>query len=106
MIEQAIFTAIPAGRLPDGRLRVTVFVTPKLAVSAPAVPGETLELAAFEAFANWPRTLEDARFVFDVDGIGAVEGSPLDEPIAPSRELWEALFGATSVGDAGFQPQR
>ncbi|QIG40999.1 hypothetical protein G5T42_17215 [Microbacterium sp. 4R-513] len=103
MTESAIFTAIPAGRLDDGRLKVTVFVTPKLDVTGLAPPGDLVELAAYEAFTNWPETLRDSRFVFDVAGFGQVEGIALEEPIVPDPRVWTALFGDTSVGDAGFQ---
>ncbi|QAY72004.1 hypothetical protein ET445_00325 [Agromyces protaetiae] len=100
MGEQAIFTAIPGGRLDDGRLRVTVFVTPKL---TPAVAGDEQALVEFEAFRDWPRTLRDARWELDVAGVGTFPGSPLDDPIEPDRALWHALFGGTRVGEAGFQ---
>ncbi|WP_411699535.1 hypothetical protein [Conyzicola sp.] len=104
MIERAVFTPIAGGRLPDGeRLKVTVFVTPKLAVADPPPPGATLELGAFDGFANWPKTLADARWAIDVDGVGAMEARPLDDPIAPDPDLWDRLFGATAVGDASFQ---
>ncbi|HYI34868.1 MAG TPA: hypothetical protein VEX88_15525 [Glaciibacter sp.] len=104
MIEQAVFTAIPAGRLTDGgRLKVTIFVTPKLGTGEPPGSDVLFELAAFEAFANWPRTVTDARWVLEVGGLGDVEAQPLDDPIPLNAELWEQLFGRTSVGEAGFQ---
>jgi hypothetical protein len=102
--ERAVFTAIPAGRVPEnGQLKVTVFVTPRLSTDEPAGSGIQVELAAFEAFANWPKTVIDARFAFEVDGVGQVEGFPLDDPVVPDPDLWEALFGRTAVGEAGFQ---
>src|SRR4051812_12451220 len=110
MTENAIFTAIPAGRLPsNGQLKVTVFVTPKLDVAGLANPGDLVELAAYEAFSNWPRTVREARLRFEIAGFGTVEGTPLDaadgphRPIVPDRELWEQLFRETRIGDAGFQ---
>lgn len=103
MNESAIFTVIPGGRVPaTGQLRVTVFVTPKLTVDA-GTPPEGVELAAFEAFSNWPKTVRDARFRFDLSGHGQVEGFPLDESMIPDPELWHTLFGHTRVGEAGFQ---
>ncbi|MET0975691.1 MAG: hypothetical protein ABWX82_08475, partial [Leifsonia sp.] len=110
MTENAIFTAIPAGRLAsNGQLKVTVFVTPKLDVAGLAGPGDLVELAAYEAFSNWPKTVREARLLFEIAGFGTVEGVPLDaadgpgEPIVPDPDLWEALFRATHIGDAGFQ---
>jgi hypothetical protein len=104
MIEQAVFTAIPAGRLPDGgRLKVTIFVTPKLGTGEPPGSDVLVDLPAFEAFANWPRTMTDARWVLEVGGLGDVEAQPLDDPVPLNPELWEQLFGRTSVGEAGFQ---
>jgi hypothetical protein len=104
MSENAIFTAIPAGRLAaNGQLLVTVFVTPKLDVAGLANPGDLVEIAAYEAFANWPKTVREARLIFEIGGFGTVEGIPLDDPIAPNPELWEQLFRKTTVGDAGFQ---
>jgi len=103
MIERAVFTAIPAGRLPDGRrLKVTVFVTPKLTTAEPP-DGTLLALGDFPTFANWPKSLADARWVIDVGGVGAVEARPLDDPIQPDPALWRLLLGETTVGDAGFQ---
>lgn len=103
MNESAIFTAIPGGRVPGtGHLRVTVFVTPRLTPNA-AAPPEGVELAAFRAFSNWPGTVRDARFTFEISGHGQVEGFPLDNALAPDPELWKALFGQTRVGAAGFQ---
>ena len=104
MTENAVFTAIPGGRIPDtDLLQVTVFVTPKLDESGLGNPGDLVELTAFDAFSNWPRTVADATWVFEIDGIDQAEGRPLDNPIVPNPDLWEALFGRTRVGDAGFQ---
>lgn len=104
MGEQAIFTVIPAGRLPEnGELKVTVFVTPRLDVTGLGNLGEFVPLAAFEAFSNWPRTVDGAAFTFDIEGYGAVEGFPLDNAVLPDKDLWELLFGRTLVGEAGFQ---
>ncbi len=101
MAEQAIFTAIPAGRVADG-LKVTVFITPKL-VPPPGSPAAGVPLQEFEAFANWPRTVEHARFLFDLDGVGVLEGFGLTNPIVPDPALWDILFGRTMVGAAAFQ---
>ncbi|GAA1953590.1 hypothetical protein [Agromyces allii] len=102
--ERAVFTAIPAGRLPEnGQLKVTVFVTPKLSTDEPPGTGVLVELPAFEAFANWPKAVAEARWVFDVAGIGQVDGMPLDDPVPPDPDLWERLFGRTAVGEAPFQ---
>lgn len=104
MNESAIFTAIPGGRVPgkSGQLRVTVFVTPKLTPDAGAPP-EGVELAAFAAFANWPKTVRGARFMFEISGYGQAEGFPLDAALVPDPQLWATLFGRTRVGMAGFQ---
>ncbi|MGR0221290.1 hypothetical protein [Agromyces sp. ZXT2-6] len=100
--ETAIFTAIPAGREPEhGHLRVTVFVTPRLATGAAA--GVLVPITDFPAFANWPATLAGARFAFDIGGVGQVEGFEPDGAIAPDPDLWERLFGGTTVGEARFQ---
>ncbi|WP_277369609.1 hypothetical protein [Rhodococcus rhodochrous] len=104
MTENAVFTAIPAGRIPEtGALKVTVFVTPKLDIGGLGNPGDLVELAAFEAFSNWPRTIVDAVWMFDVYGRGQIEGQPLESPIVPDPGLWDTLFGRTRVGDGGFQ---
>lgn len=107
--EAAIFTAIPAGRMPEhGLLKVTVFVTPRLSTGAPAGSGIRLPLADFAAFANWPKTLTEARWAIEVDGLGVLDGIPLTEvrdpgAVTPDPQVWEELFGATAVGEAGFQ---
>ena len=106
--ESAIFTAIPAGRMPDhGLLKVTVFVTPRLTTGAPAGSGVLVDLPSFEAFANWPKTIAEAKWGIEVDGLGVLDGIPLadlGEPdaITPNPEVWAQLFDRTSVGDAAF----
>ncbi|MRX42136.1 hypothetical protein [Agromyces kandeliae] len=99
MDEQAIFTALPGGR-EDGRLRVTVFVTPRLTV--PAGAGQ-VPLAESEAFADWPRTVRDAGWEFELEGVGTFPGEFVDPHVEPDSELWMRLFGDTAVGQATFQ---
>ncbi|SFR93409.1 hypothetical protein SAMN04487846_0796 [Microbacterium sp. cf046] len=106
--ESAIFTAIPAGRMPDqGLLKVTVFVTPRLSTDEPPGSGVLIELPAFAAFANWPKTLADAKWGIEVDGVGTIDGIPFTDvdpdAVTPSPDVWSQLFDRTSVGEANFQ---
>ncbi|WP_353807626.1 hypothetical protein [Agromyces sp. SYSU T00194] len=101
MDENAIFTAIPAGRIDGERLRVTIFVTPKLTTGAG--PGVLLPITDFPAFADWPATVRDAVWQLEVTGIGTVEAAPMDTPIAPDSNAWAEVLGTTSVGEAQFQ---
>ena len=100
MNEEAIFTVIPVGRVADG-LKVTVFVTPRL--DAAGGPPEGTPVRDFEAFSNWPRSVETAQFRFEIANFGVVEGFPLPTPVVPNPALWDQLFGETAVGVAGFQ---
>ncbi|WP_157248159.1 hypothetical protein [Nonomuraea typhae] len=78
---------LPGGYLPDGSLRASVFVAPRLEADGPAT------LAAFPDFLDWPASLTGAVFRADVDDPAApFEGvRPVGPP--PDPALWRALFG-------------
>lgn len=83
--EKIIWTALPNGIAEDGRLRVSVFVSPRLTTDG----GEgTLE--DFPNFSDWPSNVPPLRVAFE-------EGSPGTRAERtgpePSSHLWEALFG-------------
>ena len=48
------FTALPNGVAPNGKLRVSVFVSPRLWTDAPA--GTDVSLSEFPDWVNWPST--------------------------------------------------
>jgi hypothetical protein len=100
------WTALPAGwEERDGRgvVRLSVFISPRLD------GGERRELRAFEAFADWPRTLREA----GPQGIElALELRSDDRPIAvtpvaplaamadadrPDSDAWRAIFPADTI---------
>ncbi len=77
------WVAVPAGRLADGRLRVTAVMSPRLRTD----DGTTLAL--FPDLLDWPFTVAAATWTVDADGIdlAAEVVSP-----APESDLWVALF--------------
>lgn len=77
------WVAVPGGVLPDGRLKVTVVMSPRLRTD----DGTTL--AAYPDLLDWPATVVAATWTVDADGtdLPAEVFSP-----APESDLWAALF--------------
>lgn len=99
--ESVIFTALPNGHAGDGRLRFTVFVSPRLSTDgAGTLP---VQGAGFAAFEDWPAALADTRFLLSVDGLGTVDAEPDPSSHAADSETWHLLFDACSVRDAPFK---
>lgn len=92
-----IWTCLPNGMTDDEKhLRVSVMVSPKLDAD-----GGLEELAGFPEWLDWPRTLNDAVFVFYADG--QVVGKTMVRDVAgatrhdstlgiPDSNVWRALF--------------
>lgn len=88
-----VWTALPFGRTKDGRLRVSIVVSPRL---TPESAGEQT-LASFPAFLDWPVTLGRARLGLRV-GAATIPLQPLG---TPDPTLWRRLFDETTPV-AGF----
>jgi hypothetical protein len=90
MIEQEVmWTALPNG-ISGGRMRLSVFVSPRLKTDQNA-PGKTHPaLVQFPDFLNWPAHGFD--FVARFDGGASVPATRVSA--APQPELWQALFDA------------
>jgi len=92
--QTVMWTALPNGVVGDGanrRLRLSVFVSPRLEASA--AEGDTLKL--FDDFLNWPARIKDATFsVAFASGptvaATVVKTAPLDS------NMWKALFKSTT----------
>lgn len=94
--QRIVWTALPFGRTKDGRLRVSVVVSPRL---TPETASEQT-LAAFPDFLDWPGTLKRARLSLRV---GATT-IPLQALGTPESRLWRKLFDKTTpVAGFAFQ---
>ncbi len=92
-----VWTCLPNGISDDEKnVRVSVMVSPKLDAA-----GDPQELASFPEWVNWPRTLNDAVFIFMVDGqpIAKTKITDNDDVIqhdptlgAPDSDIWQAVF--------------
>jgi hypothetical protein len=89
MREQRIqWVALPGGPLPDGGLRVSVLVAPRLRTDErpPGAAGPTL--ASFPDFLNWPGTVAATTFAVIVGGATV----PASIVGTADTDLWKALF--------------
>ncbi|GAA0345512.1 hypothetical protein [Streptomyces blastmyceticus] len=91
--QTVIWTALPGGITgdpTDRRLRLSVFVSPRLEADQPESPlsGD---------FADWPSNLLPGRVTFSVQVPGAppVDAKVVSQP--PDSSLWAALFGNSTV---------
>jgi hypothetical protein len=99
MPQQIIWTALPNGLRSDGtngRLRLSVFVSPRLRFDGDRTTGKLQE---FEDFRDWPAQLHPNRISFELiveDGLQAAPlfSSPAQMVTAPQPDsgLWHALF--------------
>ncbi|MGH9245457.1 MAG: hypothetical protein ACRD29_14305 [Acidimicrobiales bacterium] len=100
--ESVVFTALPNGVHETGDfLRVTIFVSPRLATDG---AGE-LPLAGgdFAAFADWPAAVADTKFAIEVAGLGPLDTEPDPGSAPPDSPTWHALFDATAVVAGEFK---
>lgn len=98
--------ALPAGATPDGKPRLSVFVSPRLYRPD---DGWRWRLGAATSFADWPRALRDTiTFEAELDGFGSVQCDRFhpDEIDAdrgaaptpdPSSVLWASLFDSDFI---------
>ncbi|MFF4528332.1 hypothetical protein ACFY1P_03575 [Streptomyces sp. NPDC001407] len=91
--QSVIWTALPGGITgapTDRRLRLSVFVSPRLEADQPDAPlsGD---------FTDWPSNLQPGRVTFSVQVPGAppVNATVVSQP--PDSALWAALFGNATV---------
>jgi hypothetical protein len=109
MAKQALlWTALPNGYSEDNQsLRVSVLVSPRLDAEA-----DPQELSSFPDFADWPKTLTDAKFVvhFGADSVAiagndTTSASRIDTALGgPDTSVWKALLPDTTfVRGFGFK---
>jgi hypothetical protein len=85
--EKVLWTALPNGFDEEQRLRISVFVAPRL---SNADGSDTMrELGEFPAFGNWPARLEAIKFAVEFDNGVIAEGLPERDA---DPELWERLL--------------
>ncbi|HTE44939.1 MAG TPA: hypothetical protein VK636_06825, partial [Gemmatimonadaceae bacterium] len=82
--QRIIWTVLPNGRGPDGRLRVSIVVSPRL---TPQTSSEQI-LKAFPEWRDWPATLAQAKFRLHV-GAQAVDLAPTSKP---DSGIWSRLL--------------
>ncbi|HEY4307488.1 MAG TPA: hypothetical protein VGM82_23645 [Gemmatimonadaceae bacterium] len=82
--QRIIWTVLPNGRGPDGRLRVSITVSPRL---TPQTSSEQV-LKAFTEWRDWPSTLAQAKFRLRV-GAQAIDLTPSSKP---DSRVWSRLF--------------
>jgi len=101
-----LFTALPNGVASDGRLRVSLLLSPRLDPQS-----STGSLAQFPDFTDWPATLAQATFRLrfgvgevSIDGLDTSAGSGVDHRFGlPDSALWQAIFPEnTSVSSHEF----
>ncbi|WP_149262623.1 hypothetical protein [Actinomadura sp. K4S16] len=87
--------ALPAGFHPDGTLRLSVFVAPRLLSDEPqdADEGWDLRLERFPDFLDWPSRLATAAFTVRTDDPHDSPGPARPVGPPPDPALWRALFG-------------
>ena len=83
-----IFTALPNGLAPDGALRLSVFISPRLWSDDPTLG--KLKLAKFPDFLDWTTLVGAATWKVAFDGGPTLNATV--ESAAPSAVLWNALF--------------
>lgn len=84
------FTTLPNGVAPSGKLRLSVFVSPRLWTDDPA--GTKVDLSEFPDWLDWPATALTFQAAFG----GATPVAATRVGDAPRSDLWQALFTPTS----------
>ncbi|HEY2946884.1 MAG TPA: hypothetical protein VGJ53_00555 [Micromonosporaceae bacterium] len=98
-VEKVIWTALPNGIGPDGRLRVSVHVAPRLRNDDGS--DTPRKLGEFAAFGAWPDRVNSFRFLVEFQGGPSAPGIP---EAAADAGLWERLFPpGTPVGPHVFR---
>src|SRR6266568_6172337 len=85
------FTALPNGVAPSGKLRVSVFVSPRLWTDDG--PTANVNLSEFPDWLDWPSTALSFSVKFGTGG--TVAATRVGD--APSSDLWKMLFKPTST---------
>ena len=102
--QSVILTALPNGFDDSGRLKVTVFVTPRLSTDGPS----PLTLGDFEAFVDWPasvgRLLDEGGLVIAMETVGPLATGLDPASRAPDSATWSALLDPDEVGVHASSP--
>ncbi len=85
------FTALPNGVAPSGKLRVSVFVSPRLWTDDG--PDASVNLSEFPDWLDWPST--PLSFAVQFGASSAVSATRVGDPA--SSDLWKTLFAPTST---------
>jgi|GEM_PF-2839348 len=96
-----IWTALPNGVDSNGKLHLSVFVSPRLGTETGAPDEPEVSLNLYPDFIDWPSTLGRIKFsivfegcpqVLTEDGIGTLSRIP-HKPLANIGKPWEEIFG-------------
>lgn len=90
--ESVVWTVLPNGIDDDGRLKATIFVSPRLVAGGGSRP-----LSSYDSFANWPKALAELKFVVEVEGVGGSDAQRDPRVAEADPQAWALVFG----GDVG-----
>jgi hypothetical protein len=92
-----IWTALPHGIDTVGhKLRLSVFLSPRLSGDSPPAPDALLSLSEFPNFLPWPANLEAGAVSFSVQCTGTEVAATIVRQDAPDASLWVSLFGGST----------
>ena len=90
-----IWTALPNGLTKEGKLKLSIFITPRLETKS----GEDTFLGEFQDFLQWPSKNIDFSVKFQLGTI--VKDLSPDKPLAthplPEQKVWEAIFKTSTL---------
>ncbi|MDO8586002.1 MAG: hypothetical protein Q7T82_03085 [Armatimonadota bacterium] len=89
--EMITWTALPNGVVgtgPDARLKVSVFISPRLKQGG---DGSADSLSKYPSFIDWPAVVKNIHFGVEFEGVQPIANVIKVSP-DPESELWKALF--------------
>src|SRR3954447_18281090 len=102
--ESVILTCLPNGVDGSGRLRVTMFTTPRLSTDGPSAR----LLKDFPSFIDWPRSVrrlvDEGRLAVEFDGLGPVQAEIDPDSPALDDATWAMVFDPDKVGVFASSP--
>ena len=93
-----IWTALPNGLTKDGKLKLSIFISPRLETKS----GDDTFLGEFQDFLQWPAKKIEFTIKFQLGAI--VKDLNPDKPLAtdplPEQKVWEAIFKTSTLVQA------
>ena len=85
------WVSLPNGLADDGRLKLSVFVAPRL--RSDEVMAEGVTLAQFPDFVDWAARVGSGEVQFEIEHVGGDRLAPEIVSAPPDAALWRLLFG-------------